>query len=106
MESIFNSPNPILFGVGAAARTGLELQKLGCKKVLAVFDKGVEQAGVAEKVLKAIRDAGVDVVVYNNVQADPPVWSVEEAGALGVKEGIDGVVGIGGGSSLDTAKGA
>ena len=106
MESIFNSPNPILFGIGAAARTGLELQKLGCKKVLAVFDKGVEQAGVAEKVLKAIRDAGVDVVVYNNVQADPPVWSVEEAGALGVKEGVDGVVGIGGGSSLDTAKGA
>ena len=49
MESIFNSPNPILFGVGAAARTGLELQKLGCKKVLAVFDKGVEQAGVAER---------------------------------------------------------
>ena len=106
MESIFNSPNPILFGVGAAARTGLELQKLGCKKVLAVFDKGVEQAGVAEKVLKAIRDAGIEIVVYNNVQADPPVWSVEEAGALGVKEGIDGVVGIGGGSSLDTAKGA
>ncbi len=106
MESIFNSPNPILFGIGAAARTGLELQKLGCKKVLAVFDKGVEQAGVAEKVLKAIRDVGIDVVVYNNVQADPPVWSVEEAGALGVKEGIDGVVGIGGGSSLDTAKGA
>ncbi|MBR3555521.1 MAG: iron-containing alcohol dehydrogenase [Oscillospiraceae bacterium] len=106
MESIFNSPNPILFGIGAAARTGLELQKLGCKKVLAVFDKGVEQAGVAEKVLKAIRDAGIEIVVYNNVQADPPVWSVEEAGALGVKEGIDGVVGIGGGSSLDTAKGA
>ncbi len=106
MESIFNSPNPILFGVGAAGRTGSELQKLGCKKVLAVFDRGVEQAGVAEKVLKSIREAGIDVVIYNNVQADPPVWSVEEAGALGVKEGVDGIVGIGGGSSLDTAKGA
>ena len=106
MESIFNSPNPILFGVGAAARAGSELQKLGCKKVLAVFDKGVEQAGVAEKVLSAIREAGIGVVIYNNVQADPPAWSVEEAGALGVKEGVDGVVGIGGGSSLDTAKGA
>ena len=106
MESIFNSPNPILFGIGAAGKTGSELQKLGCKKVLAVFDKGVEQAGVAEKVLKSIREAGIDVVIYNNVQADPPVWSVEEAGALGVKEGVDGIVGIGGGSSLDTAKGA
>ncbi len=106
MESIFNSPNPILFGIGAAGRTGSELRKLGCTKVLAVFDRGVEQAGVAEKVLQSIRDAGIGVVIYNNVQADPPVWSVEEAGALGAKEGVDGVVGIGGGSSLDTAKGA
>lgn len=106
MESIFNSPNPILFGIGAAKQTGSELKKLGCKKVLVVFDKGVEQAGVAGKVLAAIQDAGIETVVYNNVQADPPVWSVEEAGALGVKEGIDGVVGLGGGSSMDTAKGA
>lgn len=106
MESIFNSPNPILFGIGAAKQTGSELKKLGCKKVLVVFDKGVEQAGVAGKVLAAIQDAGIQTVVYNNVQADPPVWSVEEAGALGVKEGIDGVVGLGGGSSMDTAKGA
>ncbi len=106
MESIFNSPNPILFGIGAAGRTGSELQKLGCRKVLVVFDRGVEKAGVAEKVLQVIREAGIGTVIYNNVQADPPVWSVEEAGALGVREGVDGVVGIGGGSSLDTAKGA
>ena len=106
MESIFNSPNPILFGIGAAGQTGSELKKQGCKKVLVVFDKGVEQAGVAGKVLASIREAGIETVIYNNVQADPPVWSVEEAGALGVKEGVDGVVGIGGGSSLDTAKGA
>ncbi len=106
MESIFNSPNPILFGIGVAKNTGSELKKLGCKKVLVVFDKGVEQAGVAGKVLAAIQEAGIETVVYNNVQADPPVWSVEEAGALGVKEGIDGVVGLGGGSSMDTAKGA
>jgi len=106
MESIFNSPNPILFGIGAARRTGTELKKLGCKKVLVVFDKGVEQAGVAARVLNAIQEAGIETVIYNNVQADPPIWSVEEAGALGTSNGVDGVVGIGGGSSLDTAKGA
>ncbi len=76
MESIFNSPNPILFGIGAAGRTGSELRKLGCQKVLVVFDRGVEQAGIAEKVLRVIREAGIETVVYNNVQADPPVWSV------------------------------
>lgn len=106
MESVFNSPNPILFGIGAAGETGRRLREFGCSRVLVVFDQGVEKAGVAERVMKVIREAGIETVIYNHVQADPPVWSVEEAGALGVKEGVDGVVGIGGGSSLDTAKGA
>ncbi len=106
MESVFNSPNPILFGIGAHRETGKKLKEFGCTKVLVVYDPGIEKAGVAAKVIEAIQAAGIETVSYNNVQADPPVWSVEEAGALGVKEKVDGVVGIGGGSSLDTAKGA
>lgn len=106
MESVFNSPNPILFGIGAAKATGQKLREFGCKKVLVVYDQGIQKAGVADRVLDVIREAGIETVCYDNVQADPPIWSVEEAGALGVREGVDGVVGVGGGSSLDTAKAA
>jgi alcohol dehydrogenase class IV len=106
MQSTWSAPNPILFGVGAAAQVGAELTKLGCARVLVVYDKGVAAAGIADKVIGYIEGAGIAVTRFDNVQADPPDWSVEEAGAAGVAAGIDGVVGVGGGSSLDTAKGA
>jgi alcohol dehydrogenase class IV len=106
MSSVWSSPNPLLFGRGTAARTGEELRKLGCERALVVYDKGVAAAGIADRVIAAIEDAGVAVVRFDKVQADPPDWSVEEAGALGVASGVDCVVGVGGGSSLDTAKAA
>ncbi|MDR0838955.1 MAG: iron-containing alcohol dehydrogenase [Oscillospiraceae bacterium] len=106
MSSIWSSPNPILFGVGASAQTGAELKKLGCKKALVVFDKGVAAAGISGKIIDVINAAGLATVAFGDVQADPPDWSVEAAGALGVAEGADCVVGVGGGSSLDTAKAA
>lgn len=106
MPSVFSSPNPILFGVGESGRTGEKLRELGCAKVLVVFDKGVKDAGVADRILDVIHASGIETVCYDGVQADPPDWSVEAAGALGVRERVDGVVGLGGGSSIDTAKGA
>ena len=106
MQSIFSSPNPLLFGLGTAKETGARLKDLGCAKVLVVFDQGVKNAGIADKVLDNIQAAGIETVCYDKVLPDPPDWSVDEAGALGVQEHVDGVVGIGGGSSMDTAKAA
>ena len=106
MESIYCAPNPILFGIGSSKEIGKKFKEWGCTKILAVYDMGIKKAGVVDKILDILHEAGLETVCYDNVQADPPIWSVEEAGALAVKEKCDGVVGIGGGSSLDTAKGA
>jgi alcohol dehydrogenase class IV len=106
MQSIFSSPNPLLFGTGTAKLVGEKLKELGCKKVLVVYDMGIKNSGVADKIIKTINDAGIATVTYDGVQADPPDWSVNEAGEIGIREKVDGVVGVGGGSSLDTAKGA
>jgi alcohol dehydrogenase class IV len=106
MPSTFSCPNPILFGIGTSKLVGSKLKELGCSKVLVVYDAGIEAAGIADKIVSAINGAGVETVCYSGVLADPPDWSVEEAGALGVGENVDGVVGLGGGSALDTAKGA
>lgn len=105
MQSVFSAPNPVLFGTGSSERIGEKLKEMGCTKVMVVYDPGIAKAGIADKVIGYIENAGVQVVRYGDVQADPPDWSVNEAGELGIKEGIDGVVGIGGGSSMDTAKG-
>ena len=106
MSSVFSSPNPILFGIGASKLVGGKLKELGCSKVLLVYDAGIKASGLADKIAGIIGEAGIAAVHYSGVLADPPDWSVEEAGALGVSQGVDGVVGLGGGSSLDTAKGA
>jgi len=106
MPSIFSSPNPILFGIGTSKLVGEKLKESGCSKVLLVYDAGIKASGLADRISKIINDAGIATVHYSGVLADPPDWSVEEAGALGTAEGVDGVVGLGGGSSLDTAKGA
>ena len=106
MNSNFDCPNKILFGRGNSALIGEKLTELGCKKVLAVYDKGIKAAGVADKILDLIKAAGIEIVVFDKVEADPPDYLVNEAGALGVAENVDGIVGLGGGSSIDTAKGA
>ena len=106
MNSTFDSPNPILFGCGLSSVVGEKLTDLGCKKVLVVYDQGIKAAGVADKIINYIHDAGIETVLFDKVEADPPDYLVHEAGALGVAEDVDGIVGIGGGSSLDTAKGA
>ncbi|MDR2606197.1 MAG: iron-containing alcohol dehydrogenase [Oscillospiraceae bacterium] len=106
MQSVWNAPNPLLFGRGAISQIGAELTKLGCRRALVIYDKGVEKAGIAGRVVELLEAAGIAAVRFDEVQADPPDWSVEQAGALGVAEAVDCVVGVGGGSSIDTAKAA
>ena len=105
MLSIWDSKNPILFGCGTSKLTGEKLKEFGCKKVLVVYDKGVKAAGIVDLILGHIKAAGVDIVCYDSVLLDPPDYTVNEAAALGVYENVDGIVGIGGGSPMDTAKG-
>jgi alcohol dehydrogenase len=105
MEFTINLTTPVLFGTDASLKTGERLKQLGVTKALFVFDKGIEKAGIPDKIIRNVEDAGIDAVVYNGVQVDPPKTTLEEGAELGRKEGVDGVVAIGGGSSMDTAKG-
>jgi alcohol dehydrogenase len=99
-----NHMTPVLFGEGTSLQTGERLKALGCKKVLAVYDKGVKQAGITEKIIESIKEQGIEVAVFDGVKADPPDTMIDEGAEVGRKAGVDGVVGIGGGSTMDTAK--
>jgi alcohol dehydrogenase len=104
MEYQIQHMTPVLFGTDTSKQTGDRLKMFGCKKVLCVYDQGIKKAGIADKVIASIKAAGIGVVVYEGVQADPPDFTIDEGAAIGRKEQVDGVVGIGGGSSMDTAK--
>ncbi|MDR2356874.1 MAG: iron-containing alcohol dehydrogenase [Oscillospiraceae bacterium] len=102
----FSQPAPIIFGCGAIAALGEQVREMGRKKALVIFDRGIEDAGIAGKAIDALALAGVGYVAYGRVVSDPSDAIVDEAGELAVREGCDCLVGVGGGSSMDTAKAA
>lgn len=95
---------PVLFGAGAIGKLGEKVSALGCKKVMCVFDAGVKAAGIAEKATASLEAAGVDYIVFDRVAADPPDTLMDEGGQIAKDAGVDCIVGVGGGSSMDTAK--
>ena len=94
----------ILFGNGCVARTGQELKRLGVSRVVVVSDQGLVKAGIVQKVLDALEQAGVTYQLYDQCEADPSVETVEAIAALA--KDADLLVGVGGGSSIDPAKAA
>lgn len=96
---------PAVMGSGASLRTGLKVRELGCKKVLVVYDNGLKAVGIADTIVENIQNAGIKTVCFDGVLPDPPDTMIEEAAEMARKEAIDGIVAIGGGSAIDSAKG-
>ena len=94
-------PTHIVHGPGSIARLGELVRGLGVEHPFLVTDKGVVSAGLAERALESLGDA----FVFDGVRPNPDVELVGEASALYREEGCDGLVALGGGSSMDTAKG-
>ena len=95
----------LVFGANASLTVGEKLKKYGCTKVICIYDKGVKSTGSVDKIVKAIESEGIDVVHFDGVLPDPPDTVVNAAGELGRNEKVNGIVAIGGGSAIDTAKG-
>ena len=100
----FETTPRILCEDGAAARLGALAAEYGMKRPVVVTDPGLVRAGVLAPVEQGLRAAGMSHAVYSDVQADPPEARVLEAVDFARRHGADGVIGIGGGSSMDTAK--
>ena len=95
---------PVTFGPGASEEAGWEMKRLGAKRVMLVSDPGVVQAGITGKIREIIEAAGIECDVFDRVHVEPTLESLQEATDFATDGGFDGFVGVGGGSSLDTAK--
>lgn len=100
----FETAPRILCEQGGADRLGELAIGLGMSHVFLVTDAGLVKAGMIAGALASLADAKVQVTVFSEVQADPPEHVVEAAVRAARAAGVDGVVGFGGGSSLDSAK--
>ena len=100
----FNTSASVEFGAGCLVKLGaLASQRLG-GHVLLVTDPGMMATGIVERALKLLREAGVETSVFADVVADPPTAMILRAVEVAAAMGATGIVGLGGGSSLDTAK--
>lgn len=101
----FRVPAVIHYGAGALNELGTTARQLGFSRALLVTDTGMVQLGVAGQVQKLLAEAGMQVTIFDGVQPDPTLANVEDGLALLRRAGCDGIVAVGGGSSIDCAKG-
>lgn len=95
-----------VFGHDAERRVGQELRALGATKALIHYDGGdyLEKSGLLDTVAKSLEEAGLASVRLGGVQPNPRLSLVREGIELCRREGIDAVVAVGGGSTIDSAK--
>lgn len=100
----FEVPTVMKHGIGAIQTLADEARALGMRRPFIVTDPGIVKAGLLERATNPLKEADMDFVVFDRVAPNPPIALVDEAAALYKSEKCDGVIGFGGGSSMDTAK--
>ena len=95
----------IVFGVGVLERLGGLASELGGQRVLVVTDSGIAQAGHVDRAEQLLVAEGLECVRFEGVVENPSESVVEACAEFARKSNVDLIVGLGGGSSLDTAKG-
>ena len=93
------------FGNGAREVLAEEIQKRGFKKVFLVSDKSLVEAGVAAKVEEELKKANIEYTLYSEIKPNPTIKNVLDGVEACKQSGADLIVAVGGGSSMDTAKG-
>lgn len=93
------------FGFGAREVLPEEIKNRGYKKVLVVTDKSLFEIGLTKKVTEKLDEAGIEYTVFSDVKPNPTVTNVKDGLRVCREFGADVIVAVGGGSSIDTAKG-
>jgi len=114
LNSHFSTPTDTIFtikvapakiGIGATLELGFELKRRGAEKILVVTDKVIsEKTDICQRLVDAVKSNGLKVDVWDGVEPEPSRHSMEEGISYAKREKYDAFVGLGGGSSIDTAK--
>ncbi len=97
--------NRVVFGAGTLSRLGELARELGGARILLVTDPGLEAAGHPQRAEASLRQAGLEVFLFDGVEENPTTRQVEAGVEFARRSRIDLIVSVGGGSSMDCAKG-
>jgi len=101
----FQLPTRIVFGPGRLSELGAVAASLGAQRVLVVSDPGIIAAGHTPRGIASLEQAGLTVALFDGVAENPTTWHVDAGLAVAKEFRPDLIVGLGGGSSMDCAKG-
>ncbi|PKN61849.1 MAG: alcohol dehydrogenase [Deltaproteobacteria bacterium HGW-Deltaproteobacteria-15] len=96
----------IKYGFGATREVGHDMKELGAKRVMVVTDENVAREEPVAVTVEALKREGIDTVLFSDVRIEPTDGSLWDAVRFAEQGRFDGFVGVGGGSSMDTAKAA
>jgi len=103
--SIFYVPVKIISADGCLSSLGDEVERLGARNPLIITDPVIAKSGIIDKVTGPLKGKNIKHDVFEGVEPDPKIRNVTESAALAKKGRHDLLIGLGGGSSMDTAKG-
>ena len=103
----FFSPTKVMYGYDTAEDAGNEAAELGGEAVMIITDKVVSEAGLVDKVKSGIEKSGLELVeLYDEVPVNSEIEVCRQIAEIGIAKGVDTIISVGGGSVIDTAKGA
>ena len=100
----FRAPSRILTGSGSALRVGGAIHATGARHIMVVSDPFILAGHAPQAVITALTNSGLRVTIFDRIDGEPTVRVVDAAHAAAVEAGVDGIVGLGGGSAMDVAK--
>ncbi len=100
----FNTTPSVRFGDGIAAKLGEIVGSVLGPRALFVTDPGIMSLGLANAAINSLKEAGLTMSIFSDVEADPSIATLNKATDHAKSLGATGVIGFGGGSSMDVAK--
>jgi len=100
----FSFPIRMIFGIGAVKTIGKEARDIGARKTLIIADETIHRIGLLNDILDSLSNHSIEASVFNKVEVEPTIESIQEAAEVARSETYDSIIGVGGGSSMDTAK--
>ncbi len=94
----------IKYGPGVTREVGYDMKKLGSNRVLVVTDPNLSKSDPVSVVLEALGEKNMDAVLFDRARVEPTDHSFKEVIKFAIEGKFDGFIGVGGGSSMDTAK--
>ena len=104
-DFIFKMPRKIEVGFSKSRDLSKIIKEMKLNKVLIVVDYNLKKMGIVDYIFNNLKKASISFTVFNNIKNEPTITEIDQAiNDLNVVSNFDGVVGIGGGSTIDVAK--